>query len=127
MATLLAGAVWAALIAWLLVRALRQFAAHRASAVTPTGHGEPGQLPSAVAVIVPARNEIRNIEACLAGLAQQSRVVRSITVVDDESQDGTGEAVARAARQEPRLVLETPGLLPPGWMGKPHACWHGAL
>src|SRR5205085_6523214 len=95
--------------------------------------GRPAAAPTAppapdVAVIVPARNEIDNIGACLAGLsAQRGLTPRSaIIVVDDASQDGTAQAVARAARRDPRIELIGSGGLPAGWMGKPHACWRGA-
>ena len=69
MAALLAGAVWACLIGWLMLRLLRQFRTYRATAL---GHpeGVPASLP-AVAIIVPARNEIANIDICLAGLTAQ--------------------------------------------------------
>jgi chlorobactene glucosyltransferase len=133
MASLLAGAIWAALIAWLLTRALNQFAAHRAGSLDstdesgPTDENEPRRSLPHVAIVVPARNEIANIELCLAGLTGQSGIDVRIIVVDDESRDGTGEAVARAASTDPRIVLESVGPLPRGWMGKPRACWHGAL
>jgi chlorobactene glucosyltransferase len=124
--TLLAGAVWAGLIAWLLLRIFRQFRAHRAASLS-----EPAADAALadIAIIVPARNEIANIAACLGGLAGQRGLTggSSIIVVDDASQDGTGQAVARAARGDPRIKLIEAGDLPPGWMGKPHACWQGAL
>jgi chlorobactene glucosyltransferase len=127
MAALPAGAVWACLIGWLMLRLLRQFRTYRA---TSLGYpeGAPASLPT-VAVIIPARNEIANIDICLAWLTAQRGLTGglSIVVVDDGSQDGTGEAVARVARDDPHVELIDPGDLPADWMGKPHACWHGAL
>lgn len=127
MAALIAGAIWASLIGWLLARLFRQVRTHRAASLDhPAGDG--GALP-VVAIIVPARNEIANIEMCLAGLRGQRGLSAnsSIIVVDDGSQDGTAEAIARIARDDPRIALIEAGDLPPGWMGKPHACWRGAL
>jgi len=126
-AALLAGAVWAGLIGWLILRLLRQFRIHRAASL-----GDPTDVPSSlpsVAIIVPARDEIANIATCLAGLTAQRGLTGglSIAVVDDGSQDGTGQAVARVGRDDPRIELIDPGDLPAGWMGKPHACWQGAL
>jgi chlorobactene glucosyltransferase len=126
MTTLLAGAVWASLIAWLLLRIFRQFQTHRAASLS--GPMPDTALPDVV-IIVPARNEIANIAACLAGLIAQRGLSggSSIVVVDDASQDGTGQAVADAARRDPRIAPIEAGDLPAGWMGKPHACWQGAL
>jgi chlorobactene glucosyltransferase len=123
---LCAGAAWAGLVLWLLARVLRQFKAHRPlPAVLPALDG----AAASVAVIVPVRNEIGNIDGCLAGLRHQSGLAGgpAIIVVDDESQDGTADAVARAAAIDPRIRLIPAGPLPRGWMGKPHACWRGAL
>src|SRR5438067_12233793 len=108
MAVRLAGGVWACLIGWLLLRLLRQFRTHRAASLGPP-NGTPASLP-AVAIIVPARNEIANIGTCLAGLTAQRGLSGglSIIVVDDGSQDGTGEAVARVARDDPRVELIGP-------------------
>jgi chlorobactene glucosyltransferase len=123
---LVAGAVWAGLIAWLLLRIFRQLRTHRAASLS--GPMADTALPD-IAIIVPARNEIANIAACLEGLAAQRGLTggSSILVVDDGSQDGTGQAVARAARSDPRIELIESGDLPAGWMGKPYACWQGAL
>jgi chlorobactene glucosyltransferase len=130
MAALLAGLVWVCLIASLLWRAVRQFAAFRSASLaglTPQ-RAPPSVLPD-TAVIVPARNEIGNIADCLACLSAQRgfSAGSSIIVVDDGSQDGTADAVAGIARGDPRIALVDPGQLPAGWLGKSHACWRGAL
>ena len=126
MVILFCGAAWAALVLYLLGRTLRQFRAYRQLALTvPSGLSA---LPS-VSIIVPARNEIQNIGPCLDGLRAQSGLSRrwSIIVVDDESQDGTAAAVERCSAEDPRIRLVSAGTLPEGWVGKPHACWRGAL
>ena len=127
MAALLAGATWAGLVGWLLLRLLRQFRTHRNASLGPPPTSTK-RLPT-VAIIVPARDEIGNIDVCLAGLVAQRGLTQEspIIVVDDGSQDGTAEAVGKIAQDEPRIRLIAAGDLPAGWMGKPHACWQGAL
>jgi chlorobactene glucosyltransferase len=126
MVLLLAGAAWAGLVGWLILRAVRQFRVHAAARL---GIAAPDAVSTDVAIIVPARNEIANIGSCLRGLSAQRGLgsASSITVVDDGSQDGTGQAVRRAAREDSRIFCIEAGPLPDGWMGKPHACWRGAL
>ena len=126
MVILVAGAAWAALVLWLLSRTLRQFRAYRQSALSaPT---EPSDFPS-VSIIIPARNEVENIGFCLDGLGAQTGLSpsSSITIVDDDSQDGTAPAVRRCSAGDPRIRLVPAGVLPEAWIGKPHACWRGAL
>ena len=79
-----------------------------------------------VSVIVPARNEGRNIERCARSvLATQYPSIEAI-VVDDHSDDGTGDIARAIAREDPRLrVIEAPEL-PSGWFGKQWACATGA-
>src|ERR687884_66927 len=98
MMVLLAGSAWAGLVLWLLVRAFRQFKVHR-----PLPAPSPGDPAASVTVIVPVRNEITNIGACLAALQRQSGLAAdfAIVVVDDESRDGTAEAVACIAARDP--------------------------
>jgi 4,4'-diaponeurosporenoate glycosyltransferase len=74
-----------------------------------------------VSVIIPARNEERNIGDAVRLVVAQSKVGDEIIVVDDDSTDGTG---ARASEAGARVVRA--GELPAGWLGKPHACWVGA-
>ncbi len=79
-----------------------------------------------VSVIVPARNEARNIERCVGSLAQSRWNEFEVIVVDDQSDDGTGDlvrAMDRGRAKDVRVVDGRP--LPPGWVGKPWACHQG--
>jgi chlorobactene glucosyltransferase len=126
---LLGGLAWACLVGWLIMRAVRQFEAHRAVSLGPPMPVALAQPHGPVAIIVPARNEAENIGKCLAGLSAQRGLAAgsSIIVVDDGSQDGTAEVVRGAALGDARISLIEAGPLPVGWMGKPHACWRGAV
>lgn len=80
-----------------------------------------------VSVIVPARNEARNIERCVGSLVQSRWSAFEVIVVDDQSDDGTGEiarALDRGRAQALRVIDGRP--VPPGWVGKPWACRQGA-
>ena len=126
MPALLTGAIWAGLVLYLLSRALRQFRAHRVTTLVAPARA----VSSApVSIIVPARNEIHNIETCLQGLGAQEGLPGgfSITVVDDNSEDGTAAAVERQVALACPVTLVSAGALPEGWVGKPHACWRGAV
>lgn len=86
-------------------------------------------LAGHVAVIVPARNEARNIGRCVRSLLAQRHQALDVIVVDDHSTDETAAIVAGLQADHPRgsqlHLLRAPDL-PPGWFGKPHAAWTGA-
>lgn len=126
MLALAAGTLWAALVLLLLTRALRQFRAHRATALART---VPAAALPAVSIIVPARDEIANINLCLNGLLAQRGLESGFTIVivDDESRDGTAAAIESAIAAGAPVRLVRAGPLPRGWFGKPHACWRGAV
>jgi chlorobactene glucosyltransferase len=126
MLALLCGAMWVGVVIYLLSLVLRQFRAHRATAVDASV--ERSQSPS-VSIIVPVRNEIDNIGGCLAGLMAQIRLAprSEIIVVDDDSNDGTATVVEHYMGLGRRVRLAAAGPLPEGWVGKPYACWRGAL
>jgi chlorobactene glucosyltransferase len=81
---------------------------------------EPAPL---VSVLIPARNEEENIEACLNSLQKQDYTNFEIVVLDDNSQDDTAGIVGRIAAKDDRIKLIRGKQLPEGWAGKPFACY----
>lgn len=82
-------------------------------------------LPS-VSVVIAARDEAARIEATVRGLMAQTRVELEVVVVDDRSTDATPQILARLAAEFSRLRVLRVDELPPGWLGKCHACSRGA-
>jgi len=80
--------------------------------------------PPFVSMLVPARDEERNIGACVASLAAQEYPADrfEVLVLDDRSGDRTGAIVAALAAEHPTVRLLRGGALPDGWGGKAHAC-----
>jgi 4,4'-diaponeurosporenoate glycosyltransferase len=74
-----------------------------------------------ISVIIPARNEEKNLPRLLRSLQSQSVPPDEIIVVDDASTDRT----ATVAREHGAIVV-TPPPLPDSWRGKTWACQHGA-
>lgn len=118
---LLLGLILIAWLAWasLLTRLVTGFAnSTRVSQVAKSPQvGE-------VAAIVPMRNEINNVDACLTSLLSDPSVGK-IIVVDDNSGDGTRDAVRRYSHNGKIELLEAPELQK-GWSGKSNACYAGA-
>ena len=84
-------------------------------------------VPPAVSVIVPARDEAINIVRCLRSLAASRYPDFEIIVVDDRSDDRTGELARSVPTGNARRILVVDGVaLPEGWLGKPWACHQGA-
>ena len=89
------------------------------------GAGSPSPVTRhpALSIIIPARNEAKNLRRLLPSLnALQFDGALERIVVDDSSTDETG-AVAKNFGARVIRIDE----LPSGWHGKPHACHVGAL
>jgi glycosyltransferase involved in cell wall biosynthesis len=82
--------------------------------------------PPLVSLVIPARNEARNIERCVASALASDYPRLEVVVVDDHSSDGTGEIVRAMAERDARLRVVVPAPLPAGWFGKQWACASGA-
>ncbi|MBA3258247.1 MAG: glycosyltransferase, partial [Gemmatimonadales bacterium] len=78
-----------------------------------------------VSIIVPARNEAGTIETIVRSILASTYDPFDLTVVDDRSDDDTAAIVAALATADPRLRLIRGDALPPGWYGKPWACFQG--
>jgi chlorobactene glucosyltransferase len=87
------------------------------------GRVEPIPHPAErISVIVPARNEARNIRRCILALLAQTYPNYELIVVDDHSNDATPTFLAGLQRDHPgSLQIVSGGDLPAGWAGKPHA------
>lgn len=95
--------------------------ASRSDSLPPNpGENVPGDRKS-LSIIIPARNEEHRLPPLLDSLAQQDIQDFEWIVVDDQSEDRTGEiaaaAGARVIRTEDRDER---------WIGKSYACWRGA-
>ncbi|UCG54804.1 MAG: glycosyltransferase, partial [Dehalococcoidia bacterium] len=88
--------------------------------VCKNGKSKNTSRPS-VSILVPARNEERNIPNLLSSLKSQIKADDEIIVVDDHSEDKT----AAVAEQEGAKVIKSKQM-PPGWTGKIWACYQGA-
>jgi chlorobactene glucosyltransferase len=93
-----------------------------ALASSPPGGGE---WPL-VSVVVPARNEQRNLPRLLSSLLSQRYPRYELIVVDDQSTDDTPRILAEWASRDRRLKVVRGKDLPQGWLGKPYAMYQGA-
>ena len=74
-----------------------------------------------LSIIIPARNEEKNLERLLSSLELSTLRPLEIIVVDDDSNDGTSNVAERFNTKLLRLVDK-----PSGWLGKSYACHIGA-
>ncbi|HXG30626.1 MAG TPA: glycosyltransferase family 2 protein [Thermodesulfobacteriota bacterium] len=83
-----------------------------------------GSLPL-VSIIVPMRNEERNVKRCTESLLSQVYPNFEVIAVDDGSEDGTLEVLKGIASKHPNLKVIEGTPTPDGWVGKNHALWQG--
>ncbi|HUL02876.1 MAG TPA: glycosyltransferase family 2 protein [Gemmatimonadales bacterium] len=91
-------------------------------------HYVPRTTGPLVTVIIPARDEAANIEACVRSVLATTYQPIEVLVVDDRSSDATAAIVERfaaSAEARGRLQLVPGAELPTGWFGKPWALVQG--
>jgi chlorobactene glucosyltransferase len=86
----------------------------------------PGPLPK-ISVIIPARNEERNIGNCLRHILKQNYSHYEVIVVDDRSTDET-PGIIDGFKKNSSVPLRSVRVekLPPGWTGKNYAMFAGS-
>lgn len=82
------------------------------------------ELPM-LSIIIPACNEILHIESSLQSLLAQDYPSMELIVVDDRSNDGTGEIIDEFAARDSRIRPVHITQLPSDWLGKVHALNQG--
>jgi glycosyltransferase involved in cell wall biosynthesis len=75
-----------------------------------------------VSVLIPARNEEKNIALLLNDLVLHDYKNIEILVFNDQSTDKTAEIVSDFTQKDARIKLINSKGLPEGWLGKNHAC-----
>lgn len=89
-------------------------------------HETPAEPAPRVTICVPARNEALNIGACVAAALKSEWPALELVVIDDRSEDRTGDLAREAAAGDPRCRVIS-GVEPPtGWAGKVWACARAA-
>ncbi len=76
-----------------------------------------------VSVLIPARNEEKNIRRCVNSLRKQDYKNIEILVLDDNSTDATSLIVEDISQKDPRVKLFKGAPLKKGWLGKCWACF----
>ena len=123
----LATVLWVGWIVWVVVR----FGDSRRLSEYPE---TPPKTPPLVSVVIPARNEARNISRCLHAVLASTWPALEVIVVDDHSTDDTAAIARRVADEDARRHPNQPARvrvvaapdLPPDWFGKQWACHAGA-
>jgi glycosyltransferase involved in cell wall biosynthesis len=82
-------------------------------------------LPS-VSVLIPTRNEAKNIGACLRGALTQDHPKYEVIVVDDSSTDATVQIAQNVAANTQRLRVFRGRPVAPHWFGKTYAQYQAA-
>jgi len=78
-------------------------------------------LPFA-SILVPARNEEVNIRSCVTSLLNQNYPYYEVIVLNDSSEDKTGEILSEIKSEYPKLKILLGKPLEEGWTGKTFAC-----
>ncbi|WP_117161755.1 glycosyltransferase family 2 protein [Paraliobacillus sp. X-1268] len=75
-----------------------------------------------LSVLIPARNEERNIKDCLNSVLKQTHLPDEILVLNDHSTDQTKAILEQIMIKQSRVKVVEGVALPLGWMGKSFAC-----
>ena len=81
-----------------------------------------------VSVLIPVRNEEKNIEKCVNSVIIQGEIVGEILIYNDHSTDKTETIIKSLVKKYKNLVKKTETKnLPKGWLGKNYACYRLAI
>ncbi|MCA9772597.1 MAG: glycosyltransferase, partial [Myxococcales bacterium] len=125
MMTALLVASFASLVIWILACAVVADQYAKFPRLEPSTYPGPPEPAPRVTVLVPAKDEEGSIAQCLETLAAQDYPNFEVLLIDDRSEDRTGEIGAAFAARDARFRVLRSKDLPEGWAGKCHALWQG--
>jgi hypothetical protein len=99
--------------------------ANRMVVKDPIESGRRDTLPS-VSVLIPTRNEAKNVGACLRGALTQDHPRYEVILVDDSSTDATVQIAQNIAANNQRLRVFRGRPVAPHWFGKTYAQYQAA-
>lgn len=76
-----------------------------------------------ISLLIPARNEEKNIPDCLDATLNQSYQKYEVIILDDDSHDDTYKIAGQYSRNDERVKVIKGKPLPVGWLGKNWACF----
>lgn len=80
------------------------------------------KLRKKVSILIPARNEAKNLENLIKSLKEISYPDFEVLILDDNSTDGTYEKAVKLTENDKQFKILKGKDLPAGWVGKNFAC-----
>ncbi|WP_207496060.1 glycosyltransferase [Aridibaculum aurantiacum] len=111
---------------WLVISFYLLISSSRIKRLKDIDPGGCASLPS-VAIIVPVRNEEKNLQQALSTLCRLNYPGYKIIMVNDRSTDGTAEIIQSYCAQFKHVEVVNIDHLPVGWLGKSYALYQGYL
>lgn len=117
--TVLGPVAWCGLLVGFYLGRSRMIRLRRNRAALP-------ENPPYVTIVIPAKDEASRIRECIHAVLEQDYPDFSVLVIDDRSEDETGEILDEIAiTHSNRLHVHHVDELPQGWLGKCHALHMG--
>jgi chlorobactene glucosyltransferase len=92
----------------------------------PDLRGNPEEHLPLVSIVIPAKDEERNIERTVRSILGSDHERLQLALVDDRSSDRTREIMIQLANEDPRIEAISIERLPDDWTGKTHAMYKAA-
>jgi len=76
-----------------------------------------------LSILIPARNEEKNIENCINSVIETNNNYTEILVYDDHSTDSTADVIKKISQSNKKVKIAKTLKLEKGWTGKSFACY----
>ena len=80
-----------------------------------------------VSIILPAKNEQKNLEKCIESLLNQDYPNYELILINDASEDRTLDIMKQFSYKDNKIKVINLNTKPEGWVGKNWACYNGYL